>query len=195
MVYVTHTPLSRALPGLHATAKDLFLILAGSVALALASRIALYLPLSPVPITAQTLMVFAIGALLGSRRGALSVLAYVVEGAAGLPVFAAGNAGLIYMLGPTGGYIVGFVAAAFVVGWYAEKYWHRKTVTILLALIIASVAIYAPGLLWLARFVGLQRAVAAGLLPFIPGDTVKLLLAAMVLPQTRHYASRMLPFA
>ncbi len=84
---------------------------------------AIQLPFSPVPITGQTMAVLLVGALLGSRRGALAVLAYIAEGLAGLPVFAGGAAGLARLFGPTGGYLVGFVAAAFLVGWLAERGW------------------------------------------------------------------------
>ncbi len=108
---------------------DAALILGASLLIALSARIAVPVPFSPAPITGQTLAVLLVGALLGSRRGALSVLAYLAEGAMGLPVFAGGGAGILWLLGPTGGYLFGFIAAAFVTGWLAERGWDRRFVT------------------------------------------------------------------
>lgn len=161
---------------------DVALIVGGSLFIALSAQVAIPLPFSPVPVTGQTLAVPLIGALLGSRRGGLSLLAYLAEGALGLPVFAGGTAGLARLMGPTGGYLVGFVPAAFLTGLLAERGWDRQVRTTLLAMFLGNVAIYALGLLWLARFVGGERVLASGLLPFIPGDLLKLILATMFLP-------------
>ena len=161
---------------------DLGLVLGGSLLLALSAQVAIYLPFSPVPITAQTLAVLLIGATLGSRRGALSVSAYLLEGFSGLPVFAGGQAGLLYALGPTGGYLAGFVAAALVTGELAERGWDRRIATCFLALLAGNVSIYSFGLLWLARLIGPDKALALGLAPFIPGDLVKLGLGMLLLP-------------
>jgi biotin transport system substrate-specific component len=141
------------------------------------------IPLWPVPLTLQTLGVLFTGAVLGGRRGALALLLYLTEGAAGLPVFAGGASGVAYMLGPTGGYLVGFVIAAGVVGWLAERGWDRRLVWTVLAMVAGNVAIYALGVAWLAVFLGdLQAALVNGVLIFIPGDLVKIAVAALALP-------------
>jgi len=153
-----------------------------SILVACSARIAIPLPFTPVPLTAQTLAVLLSGAVLGSRRGALSLMMYLVYGAIGLPVFAGGKAGLDHLFGPTGGYLWGFVAAAFVTGLLAERGWDRKAVTAFLAMLLGNVVIYLCGLPWLARYVGYERVLIAGLFPFIPGDLIKLALATLLLP-------------
>ena len=161
---------------------DTTLILGGSLFVALSAQVAIPLPFSPVPVTAQTLAVLLTGALLGARRGGLCLLAYLIEGAAGLPVFAGGAGGIAHLLGPTGGYLWGFIAAAYVVGLLAERRWDRRMRTTLLAMLFGNAAIYALGLPWLASFVGIDRALLLGLYPFVPGDLLKLALAAVLLP-------------
>jgi biotin transport system substrate-specific component len=157
-------------------------VFAGSLFVALAAQVAVPVPFSPVPITGQTLAALLIGALLGSRLGGLALLAYLFEGSLALPVFAGGGAGLARLAGPTGGYLAGLVVAACVVGWLAERGWDRRPVTTLLAMLLGNLLIYAFGLIWLARFVPGDRVLVAGLLPFIPGDCVKIALAAFLLP-------------
>ncbi|GBD10276.1 Biotin transporter BioY [Candidatus Thermoflexus japonica] len=167
-------------------AADALLILGGSLLTALMAQITIPLPFTPVPITGQTLAVLLVGAALGSRRGALSMAAYVLEGALGLPVFAGGTAGLKRLTGPTGGYLIGFIAAAFVTGWLAERGWDRRPLSTALAMLTGNTVIYLFGLPWLALFLGgfsgPKGALALGLLPFIPGDLSKLALAAFLLP-------------
>lgn len=160
---------------------DAVLVLGASLLLALSAQVALPLPFSPVPVTGQTLAVLLLGALLGSRRGALSVLAYLVEGVAGLPVFAGGGSGPIWLLGPTGGYLLGFVVAAWAVGWLCEHLWDRSVAGTLVIMLAGSATIYLFGLLWLARFVGADSALALGLIPFVPGDSIKIALAVLIL--------------
>ena len=162
---------------------DAALVLGASLVIALSAQVAIQLPFSPVPITGQTMAVLLVGALLGSRRGALAVLAYIAQGLAGLPVFAGGAAGLARLFGPTGGYLVGFVAAAFLVGWLAERGWDRRFGTTLAAMTLGNLVIYGVGAVWLAVFVGgLSRAWSLGVLPFLPGDALKIVLAAVLLP-------------
>ncbi|MFQ5793645.1 MAG: biotin transporter BioY [Candidatus Bipolaricaulia bacterium] len=161
---------------------DAALIVGGSLFVTLAARISVPLPFSPVPITGQTFAVLLTGALLGSRRGALSLLAYLSEGALGLRVFAGGTGGWGILAGPTGGYLIGFVFAAFLIGWLAERGWDRWVHTTALAMLFGNVIIYLFGLPWLAHFVGADRALPLGLSPFIPGDLIKLALAAALLP-------------
>jgi biotin transport system substrate-specific component len=156
-------------------------VVAGSVVIALLARAAIPLPFSPVPVTGQTLGVLVAGMTLGSRRGLACVLAYLVEGAAGLPVFA-GGAGLACLAGPTGGYLLGFLPAAYVIGLLAERGWDRHPVTTVTAMIIGNALLYVGGLVWLARFGGTRNVLALGLYPFIPGDVTKLAIAAALLP-------------
>jgi len=170
-------------------ARDLLLVLAGSLLIALTARIVIPLPWTPVPITGQTFGVLLMGALLGSRLGFLAVLAYLFEGALGLPVFAKGG-GLAYMLGPTGGYLISYPLAAGVVGYLVERWGaDRAFFRTLVAMLAGNLLIYALGLPWLAawligagKYAGLSGLLAAGMLPFIPGDFIKAVLAAALLP-------------
>lgn len=179
---MTYADVIRPSTGRYARLYDIASIFCGSLFVALAAQVAIPLPFSPVPITGQTLAVLLIGALLGSRRGASCVLAYLAEGSLGLPVFAGGAAGLARLFGPTGGYLLGFVVAAYVTGLLAERGWDRRAGTALLAMLLGNGVIYAFGLPWLAVFVGMGRALPLGLYPFVAGDLVKLALAALLLP-------------
>ena len=161
---------------------DLILVISGSLMVALSALLEIRLPFTPVPITAQTLAVLLVGALLGSRRGGLSLAVYLAEGAAGLPVFAGGGAGAAYMFGPTGGYLAGFVAAAFLTGWLAEHGWDRRAWTALMAMVSGNLAIYLLGTAWLATLVGPAQAVALGVSPFVLGDLLKIALGTALLP-------------
>lgn len=158
------------------------LVLLGSVLVAFAAQLRLDLPFTPVPITGQTFGVLLVGAVLGSRRGALAMLAYLGEGAAGLPVFAGGGCCIPWLLGPTAGYLWSYPAAAWLVGRLAESGWDRRPGTTALAMGAGNLVIYAGGLAWLALFTGADRALLAGVAPFLPGDLLKIGLAAAVLP-------------
>jgi biotin transporter BioY len=161
---------------------DFALVIGGSLLIALSARVMVMLPFSPVPVTAQTFAVLMIGALLGAKRGGLAALAYIIEGALGLPVFALGG-GPAVLLGPTGGYLIGFIPAAYVTGFLAQKGWDRRISTTVLAMIFGNIVIYTFGLLWLSRLIGISKSVlSVGLYPFIAGDLVKIVLAAAVLP-------------
>ncbi len=161
---------------------DIGLIAGFSVLIGICANIAFYLPFSPVPVTAQTFAVLMTGALLGSRRGGAAVVTYLMQGIAGLPVFSAGQAGPAVLFGPTGGYLIGFVAAAFVVGFLAEKQWDRSLWTAAAAMAIGNAVIYAFGLAWLIAFIAPEAAVVGGVFVFIPGDIIKIILAAVLLP-------------
>lgn len=141
------------------------------------------IPLWPVPLTLQTLGVLFTGAVLGGRRGALALLLYLAEGAVGLPVFAGGALGVAYMVGPTGGYLVGFVLAAGVVGWLAERGWDRQPARTALAMALGNLAIYTLGVAWLSVYLGdLVIALVQGMLIFIVGDLIKIAVATLALP-------------
>ena len=160
---------------------DAALIVVFSALVALTAQVEI--PLRPVPITLQTLGVLLTGALLGSSRGVLALLLYLAEGAVGLPVFAGGMSGVAYMLGPTGGYLVGFVVAAGLVGWLAERGWDRRPAWTVLAMVAGNLAIYVFGVVWLAVLLGdLRTALVQGALVFVIGDLIKIVIAALVLP-------------
>ncbi len=173
-------PVVKALVPGEGLARDVALIIGGSILVALAAQVALRLPFSPVPITGQTFGVLVVGALLGSKRGAAAILAYLAEGVMGLPVFAGGGSGAAWLAGPTGGYLAGFVAAAFVTGWLFERGWDRRLPLAVVALVAGNAVIYLLGLPWLARWVGADSVLSAGLFPFLPGDALKLVAAAPV---------------
>ncbi|MFH1416797.1 MAG: biotin transporter BioY [Planctomycetota bacterium] len=160
--------------------RDIALILAGSALVALCAKI--QLPVLPVPVTMQPFAVLLVGATLGSRRGALALGAYLVQGAMGLPVFAFPSAGLTYLAGPTAGYLLAFPVAAFVVGRLAECGWDRRFGTAVAALALGQAVILALGFAWLTFFVGVERGFATGVAPFLLGDALKVLLAAAALP-------------
>lgn len=153
------------------------LVLAGTAVLALAAKV--QVPFWPVPMTLQTLAVLMLGALYGARLAGATVLAYLAEGAVGLPVFASG-AGLAYMAGPTGGYLLGLLAAAVLVGWAADRGLLRRLLPAAAVFLAAEALIFAPGVGWLAGFTGAEKALAAGLWPFLPGEALKLAVAAVL---------------
>jgi biotin transport system substrate-specific component len=169
-------------PSVTAFTYNLALIAAGSVLIALSAQVAIPLPFSPVPVTGQTFAVLLVASLLGRVRGTAAVLAYLAEGAAGLPVFAGAAAGPAKLLGPTGGYLAGFALGAYVCGWLAERGWDRTPLKTTASMILGNIAIFALALPWLARFVGAANVWALGFWPFIPGDIVKIGLAAALLP-------------
>ncbi len=164
------------------------LVLGFSAFVALAAQVSI--PLMPVPITGQTLAVLLTGAALGSRLGMLSLIAYLAEGLLGLPVFAGGASawtlspatGAPYVVGPTLGYLVGFVASAGVVGWLAEHGWDRSIPRAVVAMVVGQAVIYVFGVAWLSRFVPGTAVLLAGVVPFLPGDAIKIGLAAAGLP-------------
>ncbi len=164
--------------------RSIILAVIGSALLWLSAKI--QVPFWPVPMTMQTFVVLTLGMAYGWRLGAATVMLYLVEGAAGLPVFAGTpekGIGLAYMLGGTGGYLVGFVLAAAVCGYLAERGWDRRVVTTALAMLIGNALIYIPGLVWLGSLFGWDKPIVEwGLTPFILGDVVKLALAAAILP-------------
>lgn len=176
---------SRDVPFTLATASVLWriaVVVAGSAVIAAAAQVAVPLPYSPVPVTGQTFAVLLVAGTLGARLGAASVALYVIEGLIGLPVFAGGASGVARLVGPTGGYLVGFVAAAVVVGALVERGFGRRVWTCAVAMLAGEVVIYAFGLAWLARFPLPVGVLEAGLVPFLVGDAYKLVAAALALP-------------
>lgn len=162
-----------------AAARNVILVLSFTLLTAVSAK--LKIEIGIVPITMQTLAVLLSGALLGSKRGALSQLAYLLMGLAGIPWFSRGG-GIGYIMSPTFGYIVGFVLAAFFIGWLCERELDKQIKTAISAIFLGNVLLYIPGLFWLAKFVGLNKVLAIGLYPFIIGDLLKILLAGLILP-------------
>jgi len=163
--------------------RDLFLIVTGSMFTAVLARIEIPLPFTPVPITGQTFGVLLIGAVLGSKRGAASLALYLLEGALGLPFFAGGAHGIGIIFGASGGYLIGFLAAAYVVGLLAERGLEQSVRTSFITFLIGTVIIYTFGVARLSVLLGsISQAVAFGLAPFLIGDAIKLCAAALALP-------------
>jgi len=156
-------------------------VLAGAVLTAVLAQVSIPLPFTPVPITLQTMGALLVGSALGSKRGALSLLVYALAGMLGAPVYAAGAGGASHVLGATGGYIVGFMAAAWVAGRLAESGWDRRW-RVILAMVAADAVIFIIGMAWLVPFVGLVNVAMAGLIPFIPGEVLKIAAASGLLP-------------
>ena len=167
------------------------LMVLGTVALWLSAKI--QVPLIPVPITMQTLVVLVIGVAYGWKLGGATLLLYLAEGAVGLPVFA-GNwsegGGFHHLYGPTAGYLVGFAVAAAICGSLAERGWDRSLLKAGAAMVIGNLVIYALGLTWLAIQIGLGDALKYGLVPFLVGDALKIVLGACLLPATWRLIGR-----
>ena len=161
---------------------DVVIIIIGSVFVALSSQLAFYLPFSPIPITGQTFAVLFIGAVLGSRRGGLSLALYVLEGLIGLPVFAGGTGGMAILFGPTAGYLVGFIPAAILVGYLLEKGFSRNRISMFFALLFGSIVIYLFGVFRLLSFVEYEKVFMLGIAPFLVGDVIKTVLATILIP-------------
>ena len=173
-------PLERLAP----LVRDAALIVAGAALTALSAQVAFIVPWTPVPYTLQTGSVLLVGTALGMRRGALSMLLYVLVGAAGLGVFAEGDGGVTHLIGATGGYLVGFIVAAAVVGRLAEAGWDRTFLRAAGLMTIGTLVVYAIGVPVLAIVAELPAATAieVGALVFLPSDLAKVALAALLLP-------------
>lgn len=174
---------SRTFPGVAGWLRDVILIVAGALFVAALAQVEILLPFTPVPITGQTFGVLLVGAALGSKRGAASLLSYLLMGIVGLPFFAGGAHGPTIVIGATGGYLIGFILAAYVIGLLAEHGLERNVRTSLVPFLVGTLIIYACGVAWLAFVLGsFSKAVAAGLIPFLVGDAIKLIAASLALP-------------
>ena len=170
-------------PVVGAWVRSLVAVVVGSALLALSAHV--QVPFWPVRLSMQSFVVLAIGLACGGRLGAATLLAYLVEGALGLPVFQ-GGAGPAYMAGPTGGYLLGFLLAAYAVGTLADRGATRSWRGTAAVLLFGEALIYAPGVAWLAVLFGPAKSVAFGLVPFLPAEAVKLALAAAATPLLRR---------
>ena len=163
--------------------RNVALAIAGSLLLTLSAK--LQIPFWPVPMTMQTFVVLVIGTAFGWRLGAATVALYLLEGAVGLPVFAGTperGIGLAYMMGPTAGFLVGFVIAAWIVGFLAERGWDRNFLTCGAAMIAGHVAISLSGVVWLAILFGTTKAIDIGLVPFLASSALKTALGTATMP-------------
>jgi len=161
---------------------DLGLVVGGSLVIALSAQVAFPLPFTPVPVTGQTLGVLLIGATLGAKRGLLATAAYLLEGAVGLPFFAGGASGLAALFGPTGGYLFGFLAAAYACGLIAERKGERTVRAAIPAFLAAQAILFAFGMLWLGYLTGYEGIWMKGFIPFVPGLILKSSAAGLLLP-------------
>lgn len=191
MTHTTHPTLAQTLAPNRTLLRDLALIAGGVVLISLLAQIEI--PLKPVPVTLQTLGVLLVGAALGWKRSAAALGTYLAAGAIGLPVFAGGVSGAAKFAGPTGGYLIGFLLAATLVGYLVQRYaLDRKPLGAALAMLAGTAVIYAVGLGWLGAVTHLQGSalLTAGLTPFLLGDAIKLGLAALLLPGAWALAQR-----
>ena len=171
-------------------ARTVILVALGTALLTLSAKI--NLPLPYVPMTLQTLVVLVIGAAYGWRLGTATVMAYLAEGAIGLPVFAGPVGGLAPLLGPTAGYLAGFVAAAFITGWLSERGWDRSVPRLFVAMGLGHIVILAAGFAWLAfgMKLGVEKAWLVGIAPFVAASVIKNALGAALLPAVRYMLER-----
>lgn len=176
--------------GASAILRGAILMAAGTGLLALSAKV--NLPLPYVPMTLQTLVVLMLGAAYGWRLGTATVMAYLAEGAIGLPVFAGPVGGLAPLVGPTAGYLHGFVAAAFVTGWLAERGWDRSVPRLFVAMALGHLLILCAGFAWLAfgMHLGAEKAWLVGIAPFIAASLVKNALGAALVPAIRRLFDR-----
>lgn len=167
--------------------KDVAVILCASFIIALFGPVSIPLPFTPVPIGMQAHVILLLSCLLGSKRASLAVMAFLVQGAMGLPVFAGGAAGIARLAGPSGGYLVGYLAAAFVTGFMIERLRSRTPSKAFAAMAVGNLVIFLFGLPWLSLYVGWHNAFALGMLPFLIGDALKLIVATRSLGGLRFF--------
>ena len=194
---VPHFPLAALLWPAHGgeragALRAIVLVALGTALMALSAKVSL--PLPYVPMTLQTLVVLMIGAAYGWRLGSATMIAYLAQGAIGLPVFAGPVGGLAPLVGPTAGYLFGFVGAAFATGWLAERGWDRSVVWLFAAMAVGHIIILAAGFGWLAFGLGLglgaAKAWQVGILPFVAASVVKNALGATLMPAARRIIDR-----
>lgn len=182
-VAVRHPTLSDlVVPQITSKWRDALLVVGGSLLTAAAAQVMVPLPFTPIPLTGQTFAVLLTGTVLGWKRGAAAQMLYLSQAAVGLPVLAEHPSSFATLLGPTGGYLAAFPLAAAFTGFLAQKGWDRRFWTMLISMILGTLIIYAVGLAWLTMYVPANKVVAAGMLPFLPGDLIKAAAAATAVP-------------
>jgi len=171
-------------------ALDVLLVLFASAIIAIAAQIAIPIPGTVVPLTMQPIAVLLVGVTLGSTRGAAAAALYLLEGFSGMPVFAQGHGGAIWLAGPTAGYLLSYPFAAFIAGWFSERGWGSTIVRAITGMLVALGMIYLGGWSWLAAFAGVKGAWLGGIRPFVLADILKVAVAASLLPQLQRLISR-----
>ena len=169
----------KILQGMNTSIMNVLLVLFGTLLLTISAKI--QVPFWPVPMTMQTFIVFLIGATYGIRLSLFTLLAYLFEGAIGLPVFAAGG-GILYLTGPTAGYLYGMTIAAVLISYFANQGYSSSYFKTFISIILGSMIIFAFGVLYLGSIIGYSKALQAGLLPFIPSELFKIALAVLLIP-------------
>src|SRR5438132_4437076 len=167
------------------------LVIAGSAIIAIAAQIAIPVPFTPVPLTLQPIAVILVGAALGSQRGAAAATLYLLEGLSGLPVFAQGHGGPLWLIGPTAGYLYSYPFAAFIAGWFSQRGWGNTVARSIFGMLVALAVIYIGGWSWLTHFAGPRGAFTMGVAPFIVADMVKVVLGAALLPYAERLVARL----
>ena len=175
------------LKGINAYTKNFFLVIFGTVLLAISSKI--QVPFWPVPMTMQTFVVLIIAMAYGWKLSLLTLIAYLFEGAIGLPVFAKGG-GLPYLIGPTAGYLYGMAIASAVIGYFADLGYGKSIINCIIPLLLGTVIIFICGIGYLSSIIGFEKAIAAGLLPFIPSELFKIALAVFIIPTIWKYTNK-----
>ena len=175
------------LKGVNTYIKNIFLVLFGTLLLTVSSKI--QVPFWPVPMTMQTFIVLIIAMAYGWKLSFLTLIAYLIEGALGLPVFAKGG-GLLYLTGPTAGYLYGMAIAAAVIGYFADLGYGKTIIKCILPLMIGTIIIFVFGIGYLSSIIGFEKAIVAGLLPFIPSELFKIALAVLIIPTIWKYIQK-----
>ena len=175
------------LKGVNTYIKNIFLILFGTLLLAVSSKV--QVPFWPVPMPMQTFVVLVISMAYGWKLSFLTLIAYLIEGALGLPVFAKGG-GLPYLIGPTAGYLYGMTIAAAVIGYFADLGYGKSIIKCILPLLIGTIIIFICGIGYLSSIIGFEKAIVAGLLPFIPSELFKIALAVFIIPTIWKYIQK-----
>jgi biotin transport system substrate-specific component len=169
---------------------NILLVVAGSALIAIAAQIAIPVPFTPVPLTLQPIAVLIVGAALGSTRGAAAASLYLLEGLSGLPVFAQGHGGPLWLIGPTAGYLYAYPFAAFIAGWFSERGWGNTVARSICGMLIAFAVIYLGGWSWLAMTFGARAAFTMGVAPFVIADAIKVVIGAALLPYAERFVAR-----
>ena len=175
------------LKGVNTSIRNIFLVLFGTLLLTVSSKIQVHF--WPVPMTMQTFVVLIIAMAYGWKLSFLTLLAYLMEGALGLPVFAKGG-GLLYLTGPTAGYLYGMTIAAAVIGYFADLGYGKSIIKCIMPLLLGTIIIFICGIGYLSSIIGFEKAIVAGLLPFIPSELFKIALAVFIIPTIWKYIQK-----
>jgi len=175
------------LKGVNTYIKGIFLVLFGTLLLTVSSKI--QVPFWPVPMTMQTFVVLIIAMEYGWKLSFFTLVAYLIEGALGLPVFAKGG-GLLYLTGPTAGYLYGMTIAAAVIGYFADLGYGKSITKCIMPLLLGTIIIFICGIGYLSSIIGFEKAVVAGLFPFIPSELFKIALAVFIIPTIWKYIQK-----